>query len=418
MRTALRNEHAFVTLQRDRLARAKCRRGSFFRPRTVTSAGHFFKKRKNTFNGKFKKQKKMDNRFYNSSRSVLTGALKTTRQLNKRQKDILGFIYRQAECMHASVYREHGCIAISSVSLGQACRPAVSDKIALSIAYELENAGFIKIVRANKGEKGVANRYMLTDLFFEWMKVTNDEFKKDENMDRDNESKRQIQSLQERVDELTHQLEEARKANDTGNAYEEVPDEWRAQAVEIRQNDGRTVTRTKGEQFDIEMGKAGKHPVMRLVDAFGIFNQMRKDAAELVRSNKALRQEIEELKRENAELKKAGPNAADQNLVRENKALVQKVAKLEEVAKDKHNKFMASNSENFAYRNKIGGLQDEIRELKAEMAELEKKYKAADQELEELKGADGMVTVEPGEPYKVMKVDEFMQELSSIKKKN
>lgn len=152
-----------------------------------------------------------NNRFYNSSRSVLTGALKTTRQLNKRQKDILGFIYSQAEFMHAPVYREHGSIAISSASLAQACRPAVSCMTALSIAYELEKAGFLKIERANKGEKGVANRYTLTDLFFEWMKATNDELKKDVDMDQDSELNRQIQSLQERVDGLTHQLGEKDK---------------------------------------------------------------------------------------------------------------------------------------------------------------------------------------------------------------
>lgn len=151
------------------------------------------------------------NRFYNASRSVLTGALKTTRQLNKRQKDILGFIYSQAEFMHAPVYREHGSIAISSASLAQACRPAVSCMTALSIAYELEKAGFLKIERANKGEKGVANRYTLTDQFFEWMKATNDEFKKDEDMDQVNELKRQIQSLQDENAELRLQLGEKDK---------------------------------------------------------------------------------------------------------------------------------------------------------------------------------------------------------------
>ena len=309
----------------------------------------------------------MDNRFYNASRSVLTGALKTTRQLNKRQKDILGFIYSQAEFMHAPVYREHGSIAISSASLAQACRPAVSCMTALSIAYELENAGFIKIERANKGEKGVANRYTLTDLFFEWMKATNDEFKKDVDMDQDNELNRQIQSLQERVDELTHQLEEKDK-----------------RIAELQDENARLQARVD--------------------NAIKWWNETNG--------------KMKALEAENAELKKAGANAADEALVQENKALVQKVAKLEEVAKDKHNKFMASNNENFAYRNKIGGLQDKIRELNAEIAELKKKYNAAVQEPDELKGADGMVTVEPGEPYKVMKVDEFMQELSSIKNKN
>lgn len=346
----------------------------------------------------------MDNRFYNSNRSVLTGSLKTTRQLNKRQKDILGFIYSQAECTHASVYREHGCIAISSVSLGQACRPAVSDKIALSIAYELEKAGFIKIKRAEKGEKGVANRYTLTDQFFEWMKVTNDEFKKDVDMDQDSELNRQIQSLQERVDELTHQLDEARKANDAGNAYDEVPDGWRAQTVEILQNDGRTVTRTKGQQFDLEMAKGGRHPMMRLVDAFGIFNQMRKDAAELVKSNNALRQEIEELKRENAELKKAAKETDNAELL---------------------DKFKNANREAFEARNKNLRLNDVINEQKAEINRL-KRYEEVFNRLVrdgviDQKGnpvGGGSVTVEPEEPYKVMKVDEFMQELSSIKNKN
>lgn len=343
-------------------------------------------------------------RFYNSSRNVLTGALKTTRQLNKRQKDILGFIYSQAEFMHAPVYREHGSIAISSASLAQACRPAVSCMTALSIAYELEKAGFLKIERANKGEKGVANRYTLTDLFFEWMKVTNDELKKDVDMDQDNELKRQNQALQERVDELTHQLEEARKANDTGNAYDEVPDEWRAQAVEIRQNDGRTVTRTKGEQFDIEMEKAGKHPVMRLVDAFGIFNQMQKDNAELVNISKALRQENEELKRENAELKKAAKETDNAEMV---------------------DKFNQANKERFNEWQNSNRLKDENRIQKAEIDRL-KRYEEVFKRLVrdgiiDQNGnpvGDVSVTVEPGEPYKVMKVDEFMQELSSIKNRN
>lgn len=331
----------------------------------------------------------MDNRFYNSNRSVLTGALKTTRQLNKRQKDILGFIYSQAEFMHAPVYREHGSIAISSASLAQSCRPAVSCMTALSIAYELENAGFLKIERANKGEKGVANRYTLTDLFYEWMKATNDEFKKDVDMDQDSELNRQIQALQERVDELTHQLEEARKANDTGNAYDEIPDGWRAQTVEILQNDGRTVTRTKGQQFDLEMAKGGRHPMMRLVDAFGKFSQMQK--------------ELDELKRENAELKKA--------LEADNAEMVKK--------------FNDANKERFNEWQQKNRLKDENRIQKAEIDRL-KRYEDVFKRLVrdgviDQKGnpvGDGTVTVEPGEPYKVMKVDEFMQELSSIKNKN
>lgn len=331
-----------------------------------------------------------NNRFYNASRSVLTGALKTTRQLNKRQKDILGFIYSQAEFMHAPVYREHGSIAISSASLSQACRPAVSCMTALSIAYELEKAGFLKIERANKGEKGVANRYTLTDQFFEWMKVTNDELKKDVDMDQDNELNRQNQSLQERVDELTHQLEEARKANDAGNAYDEIPDGWRAQTVEIRQNDGRTVTRTKGQQFDIEMAKGGRHPMMRLVDAFGKFSQMQK--------------ELDELKRENTELKKA--------LEADNAEMVKK--------------FNDANKERFNEWQQKNRLKDENRIQKAEIDRL-KRYEDVFKRLVrdgviDQKGnpvGGGSVTVEPGEPYGIMKPDELLHEFSTvIKNKN
>lgn len=298
----------------------------------------------------------MDNRFYNSSRSVLTGALKTTRQLNKRQKDILGFIYSQATCMHASVYRENGCIAISSVSLGQACRPAVSDKIALSIAYELEKAGLIKIKRSDKGEKGVANRYTLTDLFFEMMEVTNNEVKNGENMDQDNELQRQIQSLQAENAELRLQLEEKDK-----------------HIAELQ---------------------------ARLDKAIKWYN-----------ANKNVFGMVKTLQAENAELKKASPNVSDEDLKRENEKL--RRDKDEAVRKEK-----AAVRESFNERQKNSMQKEEINRLKR----YEKVFNSLlyqgviDQNGNPV--GDGMVTVEPGEPYKVMKVDEFMQELSIIKNKN
>lgn len=271
------------------------------------------------------------NRFYNSNRSVLTGALKTTRQLNKRQKDILGFIYSQAECMHASVYREHGSIAISSVSLGQACRPAVSDKIALSIAYELEKAGFLKIKRANKGEKGVANRYTLTDLFFEWMKATNDELKKDEDMDQVNES------LQTENAELRLQLDEKDK-----------------RIAELQDENARLQARVDNA---IKWWNANK-------DVYG--------------KMKALETALEESKRNEA--------------AAENKA------------SESHRKEIAAVKQSASDRSKANKLQKVFNRL-VYQGVIDKNGNPVGQ---------GMVTVEPGEPYRIPKTDELLHEISTV----
>lgn len=283
----------------------------------------------------------MDNRFYNSNRSVLTGSLKTTRQLNKRQKDILGFIYSQAECTHASVYREHGCIAISSVSLGQACRPAVSDKIALSIAYELEKAGFIKIKRAEKGEKGVANRYTLTDQFFEWMKVTNDEFKKDVDMDQDSELNRQIQSLQAENGELRLQLEELKKAK----------------APEASDKDKRIAELEARLKNAIKWWNANK----------GVFEKV-----------KALQAALEESKRNEA--------------AAENKA------------SESHRKEIAAVKQSAIDRSKANKLQEVFNRL-VYQGVIDKNGNPV---------GNGMVTVEPEEPYRLPKPDELLHEISTV----
>lgn len=302
----------------------------------------------------------MDNRFYNASRSVLTGSLKTTRQLNKRQKDILGFIYSQATCTHAPVYREHGSIAISSASLAQACRPAVSCMTALSIAYELENAGFLKIERANKGEKGVANRYTLTDLFFEWMKATNDEFKKDEDMD-------QLKAFQDENAELRLQLEELKKAK----------------APEASDKDKRIA--------ELEA---------RLKNAIKWWN-----------ANKGVFEKVKALEAENAELKKAGPNAADEDLKRENEKL--RRDKDEAVRKEK-----AAVRESFNERQKNSMQKEEINRLKRyEKVFNSLVYQGVIDQNGNPVGQD-MVTVEAGVPYNSMRVDEFMEHLSTIKNKN
>lgn len=287
----------------------------------------------------------MENRFYNASRSVLTGSLKTTRQLNKRQKDILGFIYSQATCTHASVYRENGSIAISSASLSQACRPAVSDMTALSIAYELERAGLIRIERATKVEKGVANKYTLTDHFFELMGVTNNETKKDEDMD-------QLKALQDENAGLRLQLEEANK---------------RIAALEARLDKA------------IKWYNANKN-------VFGM---------------------VKTLQAENAELKKAGPNAADQNLVRENE-------KLKREKDEAHRKEIAAVKQSASDRSKVNSQKEEINRLKRyEKVFNSLVYQGIIDQNGNPVGQD-MVTVEPEVPYRIPKTDELLHEISTV----
>lgn len=331
---------------------------------------------------------------------------------NKNDMAVLGYLITQT---FTAVYRENKCIAIPLYKLSS-CTGVARSTIWDSV-IRLESRGCIEVERPKVRVKGSATTYRVCNWVMDKVAERKDGkaakiVKRDENMDQVNELQRQIESLQAENARLQTRVDNAIKwwnetngkmkaleaenarlkagANGTsadGVVYDPVPDGWRAQTVDVPMNDGSTITRTKGEQLDIEMKKAGKHPLMRLVDAFG---------------------EVCRLRKENAELKKGGTDAADE-------ALVQEVAKYKDKFEEEHNKFMASNDENFAYRNKIGGLKDEIRELKAEMAELEKKYKAAVQELDELKGAgQSLVTVEPEVPYGIMKPDELLHEISTV----
>lgn len=317
---------------------------------------------------------------------------------NKNDMAVLGYLITQT---FTAVYRENKCIAIPLYKLSS-CTGVARSTIWDSV-IRLESRGCIEVERPKVRMKGSATTYRVCQWVMDKVAERKDGkaakiVKRNENMDQDNELQSQIQSLQAENARLQTRVDNAIKwwnetngkmkaleaenarlkagANGTsadGVVYDPVPDGWRAQTVDVPMNDGSTITRTKGEQLDIEMKKeGGKHPLMRLVDAFG---------------------EVCRLRKENAEL-----NDKYEEAVRKEKAAAN---------------FSASD------RSKANKFQDEVRELNAEMAELKKKYKAAVQELEELKGsANGMVTVEPGEPYKVMKVDEFMQELSSIKNRN
>ena len=323
---------------------------------------------------------------------------------NENDKAVLGYLISQT---YTGVYAENGCIAVPDEKLSLCTGIATST--VRDTVNRLASSGYIEVERPKVRKRGLATRYKICQRVMDKVAARNGGkaakiVKRDDNMDQVNELKRQIQSLQaendglrlqlggkdKRISELQARVDNAIKwwnetkdvygkmkaleaenaelkkagANGTsadGVVYDPVPDGWRVQKVDVPMNNGSVITRTKGEQFDIEIKKGGRHPLMRLVDAFGEVCRLRKEIAEL--------------------------NDKCEEAVRKEKAAAN---------------FSASD------RSKANKFQDEIRELKAEMAELEKKYKAAVQELDELKGAGGMVTVEPGEPYNRMKVDEFM----------
>lgn len=286
---------------------------------------------------------------------------------NENDKAVLGYLITQT---FTGVYAENGCIAVPDERLS--LRTGIATSTVRDTVNRLVTRGYIEVERPKVRKRGLATRYKICQRVMDKVAARNggkaaNIVKRNENMDQDNELKRQIQSLQAENGELRLQLEELKKAK----------------APEASDKDKRIA--------ELEA---------RLKNAIKWWN-----------ANKGVFEKVKALEAENAELKKAGPNVSDEDLKRENEKL--RRDKDESVRKEK-----AAVRESFNERQKNSMQKEEINRLKRyEKVFNSLVYQGIIDQNGNPVGQD-MVTVEAGVPYNSMRVDEFMEHLSTIKNKN